>query len=255
MAECSLAVTFSTLNQGLTVDTVDSDHLCYDHVALPMRSSLSQKTSQRYNTYVDCGAPLPDFQVEIRNGNGERLPERSLGTVFVRGPSVMSGYFGDSDATRETLSIDGWLNTGDLGYHVGDRLIITGRQKDLIIINGRNVWPQDLEYLAEQQPEVRPGDAIAFAAPDLEGKDTTILVVQCRETDPIKRADLVSRLRRLVRVEIGVACSVELAPLHTLPRTSSGKLSRSRARSNYMKTQQHQAIDLGARIPAEGVMS
>ena len=142
---------------------------------------------------MDCGTPLPDFQVEIRNDKGKVLQERSLGIVFVKGPSVMSGYFGDSATTRETLSADGWLNTGDLGYRLGDRLVITGRQKDLIIINGRNVWPQDLEYLAEQQAEVRPGDTIAFAAPDPEGKDTTILVVQCRETDPIKRDDLVAR--------------------------------------------------------------
>ncbi len=255
MAECSLAVTFSALDQGLGVDIVDSEHLSYNHVAIPERSSLSQRSSQRCNTYVDCGVPLPDFQIDIRDDHNKQLPERSLGTVFVRGPSVMSGYFGDAEATRDTLSADGWLNTGDLGYRIGDRLVITGRQKDLIIVNGRNVWPQDLEYLAEQQSEVRTGDAIAFAAPDLDGKDTAILMVQCRETDPTKRADLVARLRRLVRVEIGVECSVELAPLHTLPRTSSGKLSRSRARSNYMKTRKNQALDSGGRITAEGVMS
>ncbi len=262
MAECSLAVSFSPLNQGLAVDTVDSAHLCYDQLAIPVRATPKRETLRRENSYVDCGTPLPDFQVEIRNDNGKALSQRSLGIVHVKGPSVMAGYFGDSQTTTETLSADGWLNTGDLGYCIGDRLFITGRQKDLIIINGRNVWPQDLEYLAEQQPEVRPGDAIAFAAPDLEGKDTTILLVQCRETSPTKRDDLVARLSVLVREEIGIECIVELAPLHTLPRTSSGKLSRSKARLNYLQSQsqtetptKHPAIDLSAHVHAERVVS
>ena len=147
----------------------------------------------------------------------------------------MSGYFGDPEATRETLSPDGWLDTGDVGYRIGARLFITGRKKDIIIINGRNIWPQDLEYLAEQQPEVRPGDALAFAAPGWDGEDTTVLVVQCRETDSKKRSDLVARLQGLVREELGIDCFVDLVPLHTLPRTSSGKLSRSAARRNFVE--------------------
>jgi len=185
---------------------------------------------------VDCGAPLPEFEVEIRGDDGRILEERTVGTVYVRGPSVMSGYFEDPETTAEVLSGDGWLNTGDLGYRVGSDLFITGRRKDLIIINGRNIWPQDLEHIAEQQPEVRPGDSLAFAAPGPDGRDTTIMVVQCRETDPGRRAALISRLRARVRQELGIECVVELVPLHTLPRTSSGKLSRSRARLDYINS-------------------
>ena len=125
-----------------------------------------------------------------------------------------------------------------MGYRIDGRLVITGRKKDLIIIHGRNIWPQDLEYLAEQQPEVRPGDALAFAAPGPEGTDITVMVVQCRERDPVKRGDLVHRLQRLVHEELGIDCIVELVPLHTLPRTSSGKLSRSRARLDYIESQE-----------------
>jgi fatty-acyl-CoA synthase len=146
----------------------------------------------------------------------------------------MSGYFRDADATAAALSQDGWLNTGDVGYRLGDRIVITGRKKDLIIIHGRNIWPQDLEYLAEQQPEIRSGDALAFAAPGPDGGETAVMVVQCRERDPAKRSDLVGRLERLVRGELGIECYVELVPLHTLPRTSSGKLSRSKARQNFI---------------------
>ena len=129
------------------------------------------------------------------------------------------------------------MNPGDIGYRVDGSLSITGRKKDLIIINGRNIWPQDLEYLAENQPEVRIGDALAFSVPDPDdGEEICILVVQCRESDPNKRANLISRLNRLVHLELGIDVYVELVPLHTLPRTSSGKLSRSKARQNFMES-------------------
>ncbi|MDJ0862762.1 MAG: AMP-binding protein, partial [Gammaproteobacteria bacterium] len=208
--------------------------------AVPVRAG---ERAPRVNPFVDCGEPLPDYEFEIRDEKGQALPARRIGVIHVRGPSVMAGYFGEPDITRETLSADGWLNTGDVGYRIGGRLVITGRQKDLIIIHGRNIWPQDLEYLAEQQPEVRPGDALAFAAPGSHGTDITVMVVQCRERDQKKRADLVHRLQRLVHEELGIDCIVELVPLHTLPRTSSGKLSRSRARLDYIESQQRMDVE------------
>ena len=146
----------------------------------------------------------------------------------------MSGYFNEPEVTAQVLSADGWLNTGDVGYRIGPRLVITGREKDIIIINGRNIWPQDLEYLAEQQPEVRTGDALAFSAPAPNGSEVPVLVVQCRLRDPARRADLIRRLERLVSEELGIHCQVQLVPAHFLPRTSSGKLSRSKARQNYI---------------------
>ncbi len=235
MAECSLAISFAPLEQGISVDYVDSDRLAHDYEAVPVNPD---EQTLRVNPFVDCGEPLPDYEFEIRDELGHALPERRIGVIHVRGPSVMSGYFGEPEITRETLSPDGWLNTGDVGYRIDGRLVITGRKKDLIIIHGRNIWPQDLEYLAEQQPEVRPGDALAFAAPGPEGTDITVMVVQCRERDPVKRGDLVHRLQRLVHEELGIDCIVELVPLHTLPRTSSGKLSRSRARLDYIESQE-----------------
>ncbi|MDJ0871812.1 MAG: fatty acyl-AMP ligase [Gammaproteobacteria bacterium] len=240
MAECSLAISFAPLDREISVDYVDSDRLAHDREAVPVRAG---ERAPRVNPFVDCGEPLPDYEFEIRDEKGQALPARRIGVIHVRGPSVMAGYFGEPDITRETLSADGWLNTGDVGYRIGGRLVITGRQKDLIIIHGRNIWPQDLEYLAEQQPEVRPGDALAFAAPGSHGTDITVMVVQCRERDQKKRADLVHRLQRLVHEELGIDCIVELVPLHTLPRTSSGKLSRSRARLDYIESQQRMDVE------------
>jgi len=237
MAECALAVSFAPLDEGIAVDHVDAEHISRYGTALPVDGARTVDDGARVNAYVTCGAPLPDFALEIRDAQGRVQPERCSGTIYLRGPSVMSGYFGNQEATSEALTADGWLNTGDIGYRFGSNIVITGRQKDLIIINGRNIWPQDLEYLAEQQPEVRPGDSLAFSAPGPDGTETTVLVVQCRESDQHKRTELVHRLQGLIREELAIDCFIKLVPLHTLPRTSSGKLSRSRARLDYISGQ------------------
>jgi fatty-acyl-CoA synthase len=234
MAECSLAVSFAPLGQGADVDYVDGTALAEEQRALPLHPNQSSETV-RSNAFTNCGAPLPGYEVEVRNDQGRVLPERHCGTLYVRGPSVMSGYFGDLKATREVLSPDGWLNTGDLAYRVGNGIVITGREKDLIIINGRNIWPQDLEYLAEQQPEVRTGDASAFSVTGPAGQEQAVMMVQCRQSDEKERTDLREHLHGLVREEFAIDCLIELVPRNTLPRTTSGKLSRSGARREYLK--------------------
>ena len=234
MAECSLAVTFAPLGQGADVDHVDINALAYEQKARPLHPRQHSDRARSTN-FTNCGAPLPGYEVEIRDAQGQVLPERHCGTLYVRGPSIMSGYFGDLKSTREVLSPDGWLNTGDLAYRVGNGIVITGREKDLIIINGRNIWPQDLEYLAEQQPEVRTGDASSFSVPDANDEERAVMMVQCRESDEQKRTDLRERLHSLIREEFGIDCLIELVPRNTLPRTTSGKLSRSGARKEYLK--------------------
>ena len=147
----------------------------------------------------------------------------------------MSGYFGEEALTREVLSPEGWLNTGDLAYVVDGSIVITGRQKDLIIINGRNIWPQDLEYIAESQPEVRTGDASAFSVTAPDGDDKAVLVIECRDSNEAKRDELVSRLQALIRQDLGIDCFIELVTRNTLPRTTSGKLSRSGAKKDFLQ--------------------
>jgi fatty-acyl-CoA synthase len=172
------------------------------------------------------------------------LDDWHSGVIYLRGPSVMSGYFNLPEESSHALDEDGWLNTGDIGYMVDGVLTITGRKKDLIIINGRNIWPQDLEHIAEAEPEVRSGDAVAFSVPDHEGEEMCVLLVQCRETDSKKRNNLVRRLSALLRLEMSLDCYVELVPPHALPKTSSGKLSRAKARLDFIST--HEADNLNA---------
>lgn len=242
MAECTLAVSFSPLNTGFTTHHIDADHLSEHHEAVLLDES---ETEGRGRHFVNCGVPLPNFEVEIRDGN-EVLDDWQSGVIYLRGPSVMSGYYNLPEETSHALCDDGWLNTGDIGYLVDGVLTITGRKKDLIIIHGRNIWPQDLEHVAETQPEVRSGDAVAFSAPDHEGEEMCVLMVQCREQDPVKRNNLVRRLTALVRMEMSLDCYVQLVPNRSLPRTSSGKLSRAKARLDFINTHTMEELNAAA---------
>ncbi|RRB91507.1 hypothetical protein EIA22_26365, partial [Escherichia coli] len=106
---------------------------------------------------------------------GMPVAERVVGHICISGPSLMSGYFGDQ-VSQDEIAATGWLDTGDLGYLLDGYLYVTGRIKDLIIIRGRNIWPQDIEYIAEQEPEIHSGDAIAFVT----AQEKIILQIQCR---------------------------------------------------------------------------
>jgi len=234
MAEVSLAISFAPLGRTVVVDSVNADHLGQHQIAQPVAGQRSDSDSTRVNHFVRCGHALPGMDVQIRDGDGKVLPERHCGTIFVRGPSLMTGYLDQPEITAAVL-LDGWLNTGDMGYMVDDEIIVTGRQKDMIIINGRNIWPQDLEYIAERQPEIRPEDASAFAVIEDDANEVAVMVVQCRQADPAVRNDLAQRLRAAVHAEMGIECRIDLVPPHTLPRTSSGKLSRSGAKQDYLQ--------------------
>ena len=235
MAECSLAISFASLDLGIQVDHVDADDLSNNRKACLVNTNPSEGNQTRISKFVNCGVPLPGYEVEIRDNKGTVLDDRESGTIFVRGASTMTGYFDDPGLTQDVLSEDGWLDTGDIGYWVQGSLVIIGRSKDMIIINGRNIWPQDLEYVAEQQPEVRPGDSSAFSVSGPEGEEVAIMVVQCREGNSQKRDNLIDRLGSRIQKELSIPCYIELIAPRTLPRTSSGKLSRSRAKADFLK--------------------
>lgn len=230
MAEVGLAISFSKLGRGPVIDYVNRDDCVMHRYAREVTDINRQRETIR--EFVDCGHPLPGNEVEIRNASGHVQPERQIGTIWVKSDSVMQGYLGEPKATADVLTSDGWLNTGDLGYLLDGHIIVTGREKDIIVVGGRNFWPQDLEYVAESQPNVRTGDAMAFCHDDGKGEQV-VMLIQCRERDIAARERLRSTVHAHIKTEFGIHCNVELVDAHALPRTSSGKPSRSQARSNY----------------------
>jgi fatty-acyl-CoA synthase len=235
MAEASLAVSFSPLGKGIVVDWVDPADLAENLRATAVAAGKG-------SGFVRCGGPLPEHELEVCDEAGNLLPDLHVGRIRVRGPSVMSGYFQQPELTSQVLTENGWLDTGDVGYIVDGEIVVTGRHKDMIIVNGRNIWPQDIERIVERQPELRSQDASAFGVPGPGGAEIAAVVVQCNTVDPAARAALVQRMRRELLEELGIACLIELVPRHTLPRTSSGKLSRSATRSGYLERQAQEQI-------------
>jgi fatty-acyl-CoA synthase len=132
------------------------------------------------------------------------------------------------------VTADGWLDTGDMGYLIDGRLVVTGRSKDLIIFNGRNIWPQDLEWAIEHLEGVRSGDVAAFAVTDAEDRERVVVVVECRPSGPAQRRQLRQAVKATVQKVASVECEVVLAPSGSLTFTTSGKLSRAAAKANYL---------------------
>ncbi len=229
LAEATLAVSMMPLGEGIVTDLVDERVLSGDGYA----GVCANIHPPRYRAIVNCGKPLPGLAVEVRDAAGAPLADRHIGGIFVAGEGVMAGYFRDAAATAACLS-DGWLDTGDMGYLVGGYIYIVGRAKDMIIINGKNHWPQDIEWAIEQLPGFKAGDIAAFAITTPGGEEAPAVLVQCRISDIGERTKLREAIRSKVRAITGMSCVVELVPPRTLPRTSSGKLSRSKARSQYL---------------------
>ncbi|MBM3651221.1 MAG: AMP-binding protein, partial [Alphaproteobacteria bacterium] len=219
MAEVCLAITFSPHGTGVRTDTIATE-------------------GNRARRFVRCGKVLPGHRLEVRGEDGRVLGDRAVGRIFVAGPSVMPGYFGEPEASREVLSADGWLDTGDLGYMLDGEIVVTGRAKDLIIVNGRNIWPQDIEWAIEARKVVKNGDSVAFSVesgPDGEAGERVVVAVLARVAGDEGRRMLASDVAAAVREAIAVDCDVVLVPpAMGLPTTSSGKLSRSRAKANYL---------------------
>ena len=231
LAEATLAVTVMPPGEGIRAELVEEERL----------SGTPRDLSRpaRYRAIVNCGKPVKDMEVEVRAEDGAARGDHQIGKVWCRGPSVMHSYFRNQEATDAALvpSEDGkgaWLDTGDMGYMAKGYLFIVGRAKDMIIINGKNHWPQDIEWAVEQLPGFNHGDIAAFSVETETGEEAPAVLVHCRVSDPEERLKLREQIRDKVRSITGMNCVVELVPPRTLPRTSSGKLSRAKAKKLYL---------------------
>jgi fatty-acyl-CoA synthase len=235
LAENTLAVSFAPLGRGIETDQVDRRRLAEEKVAEPAAAGSDGRA------FAICGKPLPEHALEVRGEDGRALPDRRVGRIFIKGPSMMAGYFNQPEATRQIITEDGWLDTGDMGYMIGGSVVVTGRSKDLIIVNGRNIWPQDIEWAVEQLPGLRSGDVAAFSVDERAGESVVVLV-QCRTADAAEIEALASDVKGVVNRTAAIDCMVVPVPPRSLPLTSSGKLSRSKAKQYYLAGQYRSAL-------------
>lgn len=219
LAEAGLAVTFSDPATPPHVEEFDREQLAKAGVA---RSGKGRRLPS-------VGRPMPGLRVEIRDEHDRSVPDGAVGTIMVAGPSITRGYFANPELTAQLLR-DGWLDTGDLGFIHAGELYITGRKKDLIIIRGRNIAPQEIEALAAGAPGLRTGCIIAGGLfVEGEGEQLIVLAEQdARSERPSE--ELAADIHARILEGIGLAPrAIDVLKPGTLPRTSSGKLRRSAA--------------------------
>ncbi len=216
LAEATLAVTFIDLEE-----TIKTDHVCPEGM---MAGKARPANGHGSLEVVSCGRPFPNHELRIVDDAGNTLPERSVGNVLLRGPSVTAGYYEHPEETAKSF-VDGWLHTGDLGYIAGGELYVCGRAKDLIILNGKNYYPQDVERIASKTHGVRPDQVVAFA---VRGEASEDCVVVAEANKSSFDAELVSRtIKQRVRAELGITVAeVVFIKRNTMPKTSSGKVRR-----------------------------
>ena len=221
MAESTLAITFHRLGTPIRIDRVDASAMRRGE-ALPAAPGAEDALE-----LVSCGVPFPGHELAIVGDDGRPLGrERAVGEIVVRGPSVTAGYYGNPEATAAALR-DGWLSTGDLGYLADGDLFICGRSKDLIIINGANHHPQDLEWVVGDLEGVRRGNVVAFSVL----RDGTEQLIIAAEGNSGEAERLRREIARALGARFGLApAEVAIVAVGVLPKTSSGKAQRRKTK-------------------------
>jgi acyl-CoA synthetase (AMP-forming)/AMP-acid ligase II len=230
MAEATLAISFDGLGDGVRFDRVDADELSIEGNAVPVDGSEGLEV-------VNCGHAFEGHEVAVfaldDDDSASALPDRRVGEIRVKGPSVTSGYFEEPELTTASFA-GGWLRTGDLGYLVDGDIFICGRAKELIIVNGRNYYPQDLEWDASRVDGVRKGNVIAFGTKKpLNDRERVVIAFETGKPTADREA-LKQEVRKAVRQSSGLSVDDVVAlDAGVLPKTSSGKLKRNETRRLY----------------------
>lgn len=228
MAEVCIAGAFPRPMQGLRTDVVDARVLETERYAAPVPADAPAEGTRRLAL---LGRPVPGLEMRIVDPEGGHvLRDREVGELEIRGSSVTSGYYKRADVTRDTFH-DEWLRTGDLAYLVDGELVLCGRIKDLIIVAGRNVYPQDVERAVSDVEGVRAGNVVAIGVDGRRGEEVVVVAEVKGEADERVRGDVAERVRTTVGLK---PREVVLVPAGTLPKTSSGKLQRSLCRDRYL---------------------
>ncbi len=232
MAENTFAVTQSTLGAPPPLDVIDREALQTESVARPADPHGARPTV----TMVSCGRPIPNTEVRIVDEQRRDLPQRHVGEIAIRSDCMLSGYYRRPEVTARAMQ-DGWYFTGDLGYLAEGELYITGRKKDLIIVGGKNIYPQDIEHLVNEVAGVHPGRVVAFGVPNEQlGTEDIAVVAEVDTDDPDAHKRIAAEIRaRVAQATDVMARYVHLTGPKWLLKTSSGKIARAANREKFLR--------------------
>jgi acyl-CoA synthetase (AMP-forming)/AMP-acid ligase II len=231
MAENTFAVTQSDIDQPPTVDVIDRSTIMEKRIAQPSDGSSGPTVAM-----VSCGRPIPNTEIRVVDAERRDLPERHVGEIALRSDCMLSGYYRRQEATEKAME-NGWYYTGDLGYIADGELYITGRQKDLIIVGGKNIYPQDIENILNDVPGVHPGRTVAFGVLNVQlGTEDIAVICEVETEDPDEHAAITREIRtRIARTTDVMAHYVHLVGPMWLLKTSSGKIARTANRDKFLK--------------------
>ena len=242
MAETAIGASFPKRGAGLQCDTVDREVLERTRVAKPVEIDDPDDLAVRARRLPLLGTAVPGMEMRIADPDTrDELPERHVGELLLRGTSVTPGYY-KREAATQALFHDDWLCTGDLAYMLDGQLILCGRIKDVIIVGGRNVFPEDIERAVGGLEGVRAGNVIAFGMEGYKGKESVVVVAEVR-------ADDLEAVRHEIHQRTLDVCGlpprdVMLVRPGTLPKTSSGKLQRAKCKEHYL-AEELELVDAG----------
>ncbi|MCS6870703.1 MAG: AMP-binding protein [Anaerolineae bacterium] len=230
MAENTFAVTQGGIDSLPNIDLISREALSTQHIARPaVEGELAIEM-------LSCGTPIPNCEIQIVDEARQPLPERHVGEVAVRSDSMLSGYYRRPDLTEQAM-FNGWYLTGDYGYIANGELYITGRKKDLIIVGGKNIYPQDLEAIANEVKGVKAGRTVAFGVEDERlGTESIVMVCEAETDDEDERFEIARQVRMRVAQETDVTLGdVYIVDAKWLLKTSSGKIARGANREKYLR--------------------
>ena len=237
MAETVFAVTQSGIkgNSGPRRIWVDAECFRDDHFALPV-SDLASGGLGNAAPFVSSGRCLPGSEVRIVSSTGEELLEGGVGEIWIRSDALFDGYFNRPDLTAKVLQ-DGWYRSGDLGFVRDGELFVIGRTRDLIIVAGKNIYPQDVEEIACSHPAIHDGRAVALGLfnPDV-GTEEIVVVAEVQDREDLKDSSAVEQaLRNAVVAELGVTVrAIYLKPPRWIIKSTAGKPARSATREKLL---------------------
>ena len=231
MAENVVAATQSEPGKPPYVEDVDRESFITDRIARPAfdgRPAIQM---------MSCGKPIPNTVIRVVDSHGHDLPERHIGEIVLKSNCMLTEYYNRPDITKQAFLPGGWYLTGDYGYLVNREMFVAGRKKDMIIVGGKNVYPQDLEALVSEVPGVHPGRTVAFGLFDeAQGTEEVVLIAEVDSTDEAEHERIADEIRRYVTKNSAIAMRhVRVVGPKWILKTSSGKVARTASKEKFIK--------------------